>query len=105
MLEGVSCMAEEYRVNKWEELTPSEFVAAVQERPVAFVPLGLLEWHGEHLPLGTDMLKIYGIVLEVARRTGGVVLPPTFYGRPGYGSFAGTAACGGLLCASFPPAV
>ncbi len=83
-------MVEHHKVNKWEELTPSEFVAAVRERPVAYVPLGLLEWHGEHLPLGTDMLKIYGIVLEVAKRTGGVVLPPTFYGRPGYGSFAGT---------------
>ncbi|MCL6432570.1 MAG: creatininase family protein [Anaerolineae bacterium] len=52
-------MVAQHEVNKWEELTPSEFVAAVRERPVAFVPLGLLEWHGEHLPLGTDMLKIY----------------------------------------------
>jgi creatinine amidohydrolase/Fe(II)-dependent formamide hydrolase-like protein len=35
-------------------------------------------------------MKIYGIILEIVKRTGGVVLPPTFYGRPGFGSFAGT---------------
>ena len=75
---------------KWEEMTPGELTAVVATSPVAYVPLGLLEWHGNHLPLGTDFLKITGICLEVARRTGGVVLPPTFYGRPGFGSFTGT---------------
>jgi creatinine amidohydrolase len=74
----------------WAEMTPSRFVAAVKRCPMAYVPLGLLEWHGDHLPLGTDFLKISGITLAVADRTGGVVLPPIYVGRPGFGSFAGT---------------
>lgn len=77
---------------RWEEMTPAEFLAVIAERPIVYVPLGLLEWHGEHLPLGTDMLKINGIVLATARRTGGIIMPPTIYGRPGYNSFAGTIA-------------
>jgi creatinine amidohydrolase len=74
----------------WAEMTPDRFVAAVSRCPVAYVPLGLLEWHGDHLPLGTDFLKISGIALAAASRTGGVVLPPIYIGRPGFGSFAGT---------------
>ena len=74
----------------WAEMTPAEFAATLSEHPIAYVPLGLLEWHGDHLPLGTDFLKAESIVVELARRTGGIVLPPTFYGRPGFGSFVGT---------------
>jgi creatinine amidohydrolase len=74
----------------WAEMTPAQLSAAVRHCPVAYVPLGLLEWHGDHLPLGTDFLKISGIALAAARRTSGVVLPPIYLGRPGFGSFAGT---------------
>ena len=83
-------MVSEQKKVKWEEMTPAEFLEIVEQRPIVYVPLGLLEWHGDHLPLGTDFMKMYGIVLEIVKRTGGVVMPPTFYGRPGYGSFAGT---------------
>jgi len=39
---------------KYEEMTPEEFMQAVSEMPVFIVPTGLLEWHGNHLPLGQD---------------------------------------------------
>ena len=76
---------------RYEYMYPDDFVEAVRELPVFIVPTGLLEWHGNHLPLGLDSLKVYGICLEVARKLGGgIVLPPNYYGRPGYSTYAGT---------------
>ncbi len=42
------------RTHKAEEMTPAEFRAAVETRPVLILTTGILEWHGDHLPLGTD---------------------------------------------------
>jgi len=41
---------------KWEELTASDFVRAVhQSQGVCVLPFGILEKHGPHLPIGTDL--------------------------------------------------
>lgn len=78
----------EYR---YEYLHPPDFLRAVKDLPVFYAPLGLLEWHGDHLPLGLDALKAHGICLRLAQRMGGgIVLPPTYFGRPGYSSYTGT---------------
>lgn len=75
---------------KIEEMTPAELQVALEERPLVYLPCGLIEWHGQHLPLGLDGLKMYHIILGCAERTGGVVLPLNWVGAPGYGSFCGT---------------
>jgi hypothetical protein len=36
---------------RYDELLPHEFRKRLAERPIAYLPLGTLEWHGEHLPL------------------------------------------------------
>jgi creatinine amidohydrolase len=71
-------------------LTPSELEAALAERPLAYVPCGLVEWHGQHLPLGLDGLKIQGILRRCVAATGGVLLPINWIGAPGFGAFCGT---------------
>jgi len=48
--------------------------------PVAYVPMGALEWHGEHGPLGLDGLKARELCERCARRTGGVVFPAMYWG-------------------------
>ncbi len=65
---------------RMERMRPAEIVAEIKERPVAFVPVGPLEWHGPHLPLGTDPLIAYGVACRAAGQVGGVVLPPLFIG-------------------------
>jgi creatinine amidohydrolase len=60
----------------YELMRPQEIVAARTAVPVAYVPIGPLEWHGPHLPFGVDLLHAHSMALEAARRTGGVVLPP-----------------------------
>lgn len=47
------------------------------------MPLGTYEWHCEHLPVGLDALTAYGLSLRSAEQTGGVVLPPLYYGTGG----------------------
>ncbi len=41
----------------YEELCPAEFQERLQACPVAYLPLGTLEWHGPHLPLGADGIQ------------------------------------------------
>ncbi len=65
---------------RFAEARPHELDEAIARFPVAYVPLGTLEWHGYHLPLGTDSLKAAGILDAVAERVGGVVLPPIYFG-------------------------
>lgn len=69
---------------RYEEMLPHEFEAALAQFPVAYVPVGSLEWHGRHLALGNDTLKAHGILLHTAEHYGGVVLPPTYWGHMGF---------------------
>jgi len=65
----------------YEELTPNEFRSRLAKAPIAYLPLGTLEWHGEHLPLGSDGIQSQGFFIELAQQVGGVVLPMLFLGR------------------------
>ena len=76
---------------RYETMRPQEFLDAVRECPVFIIPTGLLEWHGDHLPLGLDALKIHAVALKIAEKLGGgIVLPPNYFGRPGFSSYTGT---------------
>lgn len=65
---------------RYPELRPHEFRRRLAEKPVAYLPLGTLEWHGEQLPLGADALISEGLMVECARRLGGIVMPPIHLG-------------------------
>jgi len=61
-------------------LIPKEFRDRIKKSPVAYLPLGTLEWHGEHLPLGSDGLQSRYFFEKLAQRVGGIVLPMLFLG-------------------------
>ncbi|MBN1507649.1 MAG: creatininase family protein [Sedimentisphaerales bacterium] len=63
-----------------DELLPHEFRKRLAQRPIAYLPLGTLEWHGEHLPLGSDAMQSEGLMVECARQLGGIVMPPIHLG-------------------------
>jgi creatinine amidohydrolase len=65
---------------QYAELTPKEFRKRLAEAPIAYLPLGTLEWHGEHLPIGSDGLQSQGFFDHLAREVGGIVLPMLFLG-------------------------
>ncbi len=60
-------------------MRPGQLEAAARKFPVVYVPFGPIEWHGRHLPLGTDALKAHGIVVKTAERFGGVVYPSVYF--------------------------
>jgi len=65
---------------RYSDLLPYEFRARLAQRPIAYLPLGTLEWHGEHLPLGADAIQSEALMLECASRFGGIVMPPIHLG-------------------------
>lgn len=76
---------------RYHELRPDELVACRDASPVAFWPLGLLEHHGWHLPVGFDGIKAEHICIRVAERTGGLLFPTMWWGTGGgHGDFLWT---------------
>ena len=66
---------------RYERLRPAQIAAARQAFPVAYLPIGTIEWHGEHNPVGLDTLKIHALLILCAEATGGLVFPPLYYGE------------------------
>lgn len=64
----------------YELLRPNEFTLRINQRPIAYLPLGTLEWHGYHMPLGSDGLQARAFMQRCARTYGGIVLPPLWLG-------------------------
>jgi len=67
---------------RYNEMLPHEIVAARQACPVAYLPVGNIEWHGEHLPVGYDALKADMLAVKCAEQSGGLVFPPLYWGEP-----------------------
>jgi creatinine amidohydrolase len=66
---------------QYERLRPQQIVARREACPVAYLPIGTIEWHGEHNPVGLDTLKMHGLLCECAEAIGGLVFPPLYYGE------------------------
>ena len=65
----------------WEELTSAEIGALDRDRAVVILPLGSVEQHGNHLPIGTDTMLAEAVSRAAAEASGGtVVMPPPWYG-------------------------
>ena len=66
---------------KWEELTGPDFVQAIHRaQGVCILPFGIIEKHGPHLPLGTDLLDVRFAVLNAAGQEYAVVFPEYYFG-------------------------
>lgn len=66
----------------WEELTAPEFAAAVAStKGTCLVPLGVIEKHGDHLPLGTDLLNVRALAARAAELEPAVVFPAYYFGQ------------------------
>lgn len=64
-----------------EEMTPQEITDALKEVDTVVVPLGSVEQHGPHLPVGTDTLIPMTVAKRVAERAKVLVAPPVYYGN------------------------
>jgi len=59
---------------------PRELNDYIIKFPIAYVPFGSLEWHGEHMILGVDSIKATFLCQKCAEITGGVIFPPVTWG-------------------------
>lgn len=66
---------------RWEELTSVDFEKAVREVGVCIIAFGVLERHGNHLPLGTDFLNGHKLCSRAAEREAAIVFPPFYFGQ------------------------
>lgn len=62
-------------------LRPEQIVRRRNDCPVAYIPLGTIEWHGSHLPVGADTMQAEGLARLCAQRGGGLAFPPLWYGE------------------------
>ncbi|WP_276353749.1 creatininase family protein [Cohnella caldifontis] len=62
-------------------MRPDQIKARRKAFPAAYVPLGTLEWHGFHAPMGADGLQAEELALRCAKRGGGIVFPTVYYGE------------------------
>lgn len=66
----------------WEELTASDFHEGIQRsQGTCLLPFGILEKHGPHLPLGTDLLDVRYAALHAAEQEYVVVFPEYYFGQ------------------------
>ena len=65
-----------YRI---EELHPNKMEERLTEQPVLVLPIGTIEWHSYHLPLGLDTILAEEICTRIADRLSAVLAPSGYW--------------------------
>lgn len=68
-------------MKRWQDLTWPEVSSVVSERPIALLPLGAIEEHGPHLPLGTDAFTAGSFASMICETADIIELPVMPYGQ------------------------
>jgi creatinine amidohydrolase len=67
---------------RWDELTASDWQKALERsRHTAILPIGVLEKHGPHAPIGSDLIHAREWAARVAKAEYAVIFPDYFYGQ------------------------
>jgi creatinine amidohydrolase/Fe(II)-dependent formamide hydrolase-like protein len=69
---------------RYEMMLPHHIRAAISARWPVVLPLGVLEYHGEHMAVGMDTLAVVKLLEILERETDLVILPPFYYGAASY---------------------
>jgi creatinine amidohydrolase len=66
----------------WEELTAGDFREGIhRSQGTCVLPFGILEKHGPHMPLGTDLLDVRYAALHAAEKEYAIVFPEYYFGQ------------------------
>ena len=68
------------RCRRYERMRPADLAEAVKERPIAWLVVSPLEWHGEALSFGCDPLVAQTVADLAWEKTGGVRIPTMHLG-------------------------
>jgi creatinine amidohydrolase/Fe(II)-dependent formamide hydrolase-like protein len=69
---------------RYEMMLPHQIRAAIEARWPVILPLGVLEYHGEHMAVGMDTLAVTGVLDILEKEMNLVILPPFYYGAASY---------------------
>jgi len=79
------------RTVRLEELRWPEVRQYLARKDIVILPVGSVEQHGLHLPLGTDAMVAMHLALDAGRATGVIVAPPVWFGwSPHHMGYPGT---------------
>lgn len=68
--------------SRWDELTASEWPKALtQSNYTCILPIGILEKHGPHVPIGSDLIQVREWSARATKKEYAVVFPDYFYGQ------------------------
>lgn len=66
----------------WDRLTSVDFKRAVEKaQSVCIIPIGVMEKHGPHLPLGTDVIRAHEMCKRAAMQEYAIVFPDFYIGQ------------------------
>jgi hypothetical protein len=69
---------------RYEMMLPHQIRAAISARWPVVLPLGVLEYHGEHMAVGMDTLAVVKLLEILEGEADIVILPPFYYGAASY---------------------
>ena len=69
---------------RFELMLPHQIRVAIRDNLPVVLPLGVLEYHGEHLGVGMDTLVVVRALELLEREMPPVLLPPFYYGAASY---------------------
>jgi creatinine amidohydrolase len=69
---------------RYEVMLPHQIRTAIEQNLPVVLPLGVLEYHGEHMAVGMDTLAVVRIVEIIEKELDLVMLPPFYYGAASY---------------------
>jgi creatinine amidohydrolase/Fe(II)-dependent formamide hydrolase-like protein len=69
---------------RYEMMLPYQIRRAIEENWPVVLPLGVLEYHGEHMAVGMDTLAVIKVLERLEDELNLVILPPFYYGAASY---------------------
>ena len=60
----------------YDKLRPIQIESIQENTPIAYLPWGAIEYHGNHNPTGLDTHKTQHLCIDLAKNNGGLVFPP-----------------------------
>jgi len=67
---------------RWDEITAADWDKALtKSNKTCILPIGILEKHGPHVPMGSDLIRVREYAARATQKEYAVVFPDYFYGQ------------------------
>lgn len=77
-----SCTYAQQLPARWDELTATDWPAALEKSAqTCILPIGILEKHGPHAPIGNDLIHVREWAAHAVKQEYAVIFPDYFYGQ------------------------